>query len=45
MHDRQQNQSRNKHVGLAVIGVLLGMLGNSPLRGEPVVARQEPLSD
>jgi len=45
MHDQQQNQSRNKHAGLAVIGLLIGMLGNSPLRGEPFVAKQEPLSD
>jgi len=45
MHNHQQNQSHNKHVGLAVIGVLIGMLGNSPLRGEPFVAKQEPLSD
>src|SRR4029077_12727660 len=26
-------------------GLLIGMLGNSPLRGEPFVAKQEPLSD
>src|SRR3954469_12237830 len=45
MHNHQQNESRNKHVGLAVIGLLIGMLGNSPLRGEPFVAKQEPLSD
>ena len=45
MHDHQRNQTRNKHVALAVIGVLIGMLGNSPLRGEPVAARQESLSD
>ena len=45
MHNHQQNQGRNKHVGLAVIGLLIGMLGNSPLRAEPFVAKQEPLSD
>src|SRR4051794_11998576 len=45
MHNHQQNRSRNKHVGLAVIGVVIGMLGNSPLRGEPFVAKQEPLFD
>jgi hypothetical protein len=45
MHNHQRNESRNKHVGLAVIGLLIGMLGNSPLRGEPFVAKQEPLSD
>jgi poly-gamma-glutamate synthesis protein (capsule biosynthesis protein) len=45
MHNHRRNQSRNKHVGLAVIGVLIGMIGNSPVRGEPFVAKQEPLSD
>jgi poly-gamma-glutamate synthesis protein (capsule biosynthesis protein) len=45
MHIQQQNRSRIRHVGLAVIGLLIGMLGDSPLRAEPVVAKQEPLSD
>jgi hypothetical protein len=45
MHNQQQNQNRNKRLALAVIGLLTGMLGSSPVRGEPFVARQEPLSD
>jgi len=45
MHHHQQKQKRNRRVGPAVIGLLIGMLGNSSLRGEPFVARQESLSD